>query len=807
MSSKPLHSCSREQNTTPSSLLGVLESPLEVVKRVIGMITYSITPVDSTDATTEGLLGDQLAGNRTADAPNVNSSWSHSENSAEQPTLYQALQDEIYSGEAFLAEQLLQALSASDLKTIHSVANDEQDLALDNLPLGSRPDSSTQHPVPVRLYTYFHKIQEVVDLTNDIYVDGYRSMLCLVDDLQTRGILHYLVPKELEGSCTDEFHHINRIQFALKGRGDNIARTVALAGYWLQQCWSNHPKCPCPNLSSKFWPKLPDRVIDLTDYLALPFSSEPRVKVVETKASRGAYVALSYRWPKKINKSSTLSCSTLSKLSEGITACELLSEIQDACILTKGLGIQYLWVDALGPGGDWHVQAEKMASIYKNAVVTIAAVDETSLSVAAEETPFVSNKQDLASSYSPYKESDQESIYLWLTKSGNFVSRPLGELDNRGWVYQEQLLSSRIISLTKEGVFWDCLHHSVSSNRPTGILGDFSPGFVHSNNRELKRFLLNSNALVPSEGSYWLWRRAVQSYTKRKLTKESDRLIAFEGITRQMTSLLDDECILGIWKNDALRSLVWFVEPSDKEKYPGLGVEGPSWSWISVNSPVQYRLWHPYERYVDGRGESMSKKATILELSAERKNPLGFDKFSGKLTVVGALTDGYLFKSRLYFARRLKDQHLLDELAKGPQEGFLKLKDNYTGNATDRYYIEDALLDFNYQSMFLWSSGSTITRTPDIQDNRNRRFRDGSVQKIHCLLLLEGGYTDILSAHYCLVLTKHQPLFPKSPPDYYRIGLAAFNTRHICLSSEKVCTRQHNGYSDCMGTIQKVQIR
>jgi hypothetical protein len=147
--------------------------------------------------------------------------------------------------------QLLQALSASDLKPIHSVANDEQDLALDNLPLASGPDSSTQHPLPVRLYAYFHKIQEALDLTNDTHVDGYRSMLCLVDDLRTREILPYLVPQELEGmlpskipvqytlisgSRTDEFYHINRIQFALKNRGDNIARTVALAGYWLQQC-------------------------------------------------------------------------------------------------------------------------------------------------------------------------------------------------------------------------------------------------------------------------------------------------------------------------------------------------------------------------------------------------------------------------------------------------------------------------------------------------------------------------------------------------------------------------------------------
>lgn len=201
------------------------------------------------------------------------------------------------------------------------------------------------------------------------------------------------------------------------------------------------------------------------------------------------------------------------------------------------------------------------------------------------------------------------------------------------------------MSLTNKGIFWDCLHHSASSNRSTGILGDFLPGFVNSDTRKFKKFLLDSQSLVPSEECYWLCKKAVQSYTKRVLTNESDRFIAFEGITRQMALLLDDECTAGIWRKNALRSLLRFVEPSDRGNYTGAGVHGPSWSWISVNSPVQYRLWHPYERYLDKRGDSMSNRAAILELSANRENPLGFDRFRGKVTILGALTNGYLYKT------------------------------------------------------------------------------------------------------------------------------------------------------------------
>jgi len=209
----------------------------------------------------------------------------------------------------------------------------------------------------------------------------------------------------------------------------------------------------------------------------------------------------------------------------------------------------------------------------------------------------------------------------------------------------------------------------------------------------------------------------------------------------------------------------------------------------------------------------MSKRAKILELSAKRLNTLGFDRFSGKLTVVGALSEGYLYQSTVYFLRRLREEHLLDKPAENPdtRDKTLRiLKNNYTGDSADTYYIGDALLDFHLIDEYtsVQSSGSRIQENPDTQHSSIQQLQPRRPwQKIHCLLLLEGGYTDMLSAHYCLILQKHQSLFPDSHPDYYRrIGICAFNTRHICLSFPRVCTGQHKGYSDCMGTIQKVQI-
>ena len=444
-----------------------------------------------------------------------------------------------------------------------------------------------------------------------------------------------------------------------------------------------------------------------------------------------------------------------------------------------------------GTGGDWHLEAKQMASIYKNAVLAIAVVDHTSLSEASEKSTFLSKEEELTTSSLVSEDSTPESVHLWLSKSGNFVSRPLGDLDERGWVFQEQLLLGRTISLTKDGVFWDCLHHSASSSRPTGILGDFSPDFQFSDMREFKRFLLSPEPSFSKEQYYWLWRRAVQSYTKRILTKESDRLIALEGITSHMATLLDDNCVLGIWKKDTMRSLMWFVQPWTKGRTIGSGIKGPSWSWISIEGPVQYRLWHPYGQEVDIKHERISTKALVMKLSATPESPRRFDRFTGEIALLAPLAKAYLFRGVVYLVRRWRSEDFFEgKKNMGEWLDAFEIRED-TGERRS-YYSTKGLLDVPWLAIAItrWNSYS---RTADPKENR-----------VSCLLLFEGGYTDILTAHYCLILEKFA--HPDGGAFYRRIGICALNTRDICVSSNKICRNQHKSYSDCMGRVEEVRI-
>ncbi len=69
---------------------------------------------------------------------------------------------------------------------------------------------------------------------------------------------------------------------------------------------------------------------------------------------------------------------TLSRQKQAITWAMLSKTFQDAIIITHELGLRYIWIDSLciiqDDTSDWEEESKKMAAIYGNSKVTIAAV-------------------------------------------------------------------------------------------------------------------------------------------------------------------------------------------------------------------------------------------------------------------------------------------------------------------------------------------------------------------------------------------------------------------------------------------------
>ena len=111
---------------------------------------------------------------------------------------------------------------------------------------------------------------------------------------------------------------------------------------------------------------LPARVLDV---------SNDRVRLHETRGEHGSYLTLSHCWGR--NPIVRTFKENYAVHREGIAWKALSKTFQDAVILTRRLGYQYLWIDSLcivqDDPKDWEGQASQMAQIYSNSDLTIAA--------------------------------------------------------------------------------------------------------------------------------------------------------------------------------------------------------------------------------------------------------------------------------------------------------------------------------------------------------------------------------------------------------------------------------------------------
>ena len=472
-----------------------------------------------------------------------------------------------------------------------------------------------------------------------------------------------------------------------------------------------------------------------------------------------------------------------------------------------------------------------MASTYMNALFTIAAVDGTRLAMAAQFRPFLSGKLTESPNL---QDADPEQIHRALQDTGNFISRPTGVLDTRGWALQEKMLSRRTISITSEGIFWDCLTHSACDRRPCGILGDWSPGHKHRDDMKFKRLLLKKMSQVSPENPYGRWRGAVEEYPSRDLSYGTDRLAAMDGIKNQMSSLLGDECVLGIWKKDAVRSLLWFrtdrfmwskkvwLSKSDN-------IEAPSWSWASVKGQISCSLFRDHEYSSDRTHEHTTELATVHHVSYTNLNPRSLDKFSGSLILTGALIRGRLLLEFDIVMGRLVPKYKI------------WVPDNRASSFAPawRYYPDIPAPTFSRQD-------SLARANADSEISREEKYAQGL--DIFCLPLMRGGYSrgPVDDYQYCLVLEKrpgstttyNKMLLkdtgsgaeygpgPRSSTrnisaggedevvrleDYRRVGYCMFYSDAICLSSRRTCPdmrhrKMRGDDSECLGHNETINI-
>ncbi|KAK1990725.1 heterokaryon incompatibility protein [Colletotrichum falcatum] len=348
---------------------------------------------------------------------------------------------------------------------------------------------------------------------------------------------------------------------------------------------------------------LPSRVLDLGT------AEAPALKLyVNSTEEHGEYVALSYCWGGP--QQGLLRKRTLSDMESGIGLESLQPTVRDAVAAARRLGFRYLWVDALciiqDCDADKDREISKMAAIYKNAAVTVAA---GTAERAAD--GFLDAK---GAAYLP---EDGFRVPMPDGRRGTVHLRaeahvPRHALDKRGWVLQEFLLSSRMLIFSEYELLWQC--------KEVELRGVSGAGLEYLQPQEsLPWSVFDGDAeVVFGDGDLekrYIWRTVVEQYTLRRLGFKDDRLNALRGITRELETLWRDTNRFGLWTKWFVELLAWSKMGCDgggAARQTSREGRAPTWSWASVNGRI--RFTEMFERE-----DAAVRQVTLLEARASRR--------------------------------------------------------------------------------------------------------------------------------------------------------------------------------------------
>ncbi|KAF5529306.1 het-domain-containing protein [Fusarium napiforme] len=438
----------------------------------------------------------------------------------------------------------------------------------------------------------------------------------------------------LSGTPKPAWDFIRPGNLFLKNRRDEYR--PLLAG-WLEDCNSNHKDCVVSDSL------LPKRVLDVgtktAKQLFLHISSD---KVAP-------YVALSHCWGATGIQLKTTT-STLQDHQKGINFQDLPMNFQDAVTITRGIGIRYLWIDSLcivqDDIDDWQVESSKMASIYRDAYLVLAATQ------ASDSCQGFLDRRDPEDGvgYSPppltdapvhtgqirNPDSTVSKIYVQdLNPRWPFVrhhnTATYSPLNYRAWALQENILPRRIVHFTSNELLWEC----INSLKCECMEVDEAPKQEKTVNlvRGAHFFRFSKHYYSGSVTLHRTWIGLLEAFCPLKLSYESDRLPALSGLAHLWKSRGAGVYLAGLWQDDIVDSLIWIRFDTFKQIHPWKDYRAPSWSPFALGytlenqKPVSAKFEFPVDY------QSMSTKyAKVVDSCCV---PDGKDE-------MGAVKDGYI---------------------------------------------------------------------------------------------------------------------------------------------------------------------
>jgi hypothetical protein len=317
---------------------------------------------------------------------------------------------------------------------------------------------------------------------------------------------------------------------------------------------------------------------------------------------------------------------------QGIHFSSLPKTMQDAVTITRKLKQHYLWIDAIciiqELPSDWEFESLNMASVYRNAYLTLAAATSNAV------TEGFIHQQHLAAREKPPLRVDWPStsgqpsvLGARIVPSAEAHEQDDGgdylPLSHRGWTLQERLLARRVVTYTSEELWWTCLSGWACECQTFDKCRRSKPVYCVDG---------------PAE-AYEYWQDTVGEFTTRDLTESLDKFPAMSGLASAVRDITGSRYVAGLWEGNFVSDLAWqvatFELPGSSSAVAGSSrYHAPTFSWASVGVPVVYRY--------DQQWETDTPCAVLdIESDVPGRNPLG------RVRGASARLKGLLFETTL----------------------------------------------------------------------------------------------------------------------------------------------------------------
>jgi hypothetical protein len=357
---------------------------------------------------------------------------------------------------------------------------------------------------------------------------------------------------------------------------------------WLTQCEMNHNDCGDTKRLDEdaFNRHLSQTSVGFLDVVDMKLAPLPPF---DSHGERMKYVALSYVWGRKAS-TRHLTCfrNIMGRLEkDGTKKEDLPATILDAINLVRQLGYRYIWIDSLCIVQDnpkaVSCAVENMHLLFGNAHFTICAADGDDPSGGLRAW----RKMDV-----PKAETITPTLQLLASRPSESIIQA-STWNKRAWTFQERILSRRCVLFVADKkvgnrVYFQCQ----STNLGHDIYPVDTGSGWHSDWR--KSPLRTRSELEKCPIRFYM--NCVRQYTGRNLTKPSDILNAFDGVSKLMQTSMNAPFYFGLPSSHFDFALLWSPKTGRKrrtrcaptkdteqsieaEKHCCDKWEFPSWSW------------------------------------------------------------------------------------------------------------------------------------------------------------------------------------------------------------------------------------